>query len=59
MNWSFFDEFITFFSDLFDFGSFLGDAFGKLPPLVGFVLGFIVIVTVVAGTVKYCFKLIG
>lgn len=57
--WSFFDEFIIFFSDFLDFTSFLSDAYGQLPPLVGFTLGFIIIISTIAGTVKYMFKLVG
>ena len=59
MDWSFFDEFETFFSDIGNFTSMIAEAFNNLPSIFKFVLSFIAVIIIIAGGLKLCFKLIG
>lgn len=59
MDWSFFDEFETFFEDIGNFTSMIAEAFTNLPSIFKFALSFIAVVVIVAGGLKLCFKLIG
>lgn len=59
MDWSFFDEFENFFSDIGNFTTMLAEAFNRLPGIFKFVLSFIAVVVIIAGGLKLCFKLIG
>lgn len=59
MDWSFFDEFDTFFTDLGNFTTLLAETFNRLPSIFKFALSFIAVVIIIAGGLKLCFKLIG
>ena len=59
MDWSWLDEFDSFFAELGDFVAMLSQAFHSLPGIVTFVLTFIFVVSVVAGGLYMLFKVIG
>lgn len=59
MNWSWLDEFDSFFSELGDFVAMLSQAFQSLPGIATFVLTFIFVVVVVSGGLYMLFKVIG
>lgn len=59
MDWSWLDEFDSFFEELGDFVSMLSQAFHSLPGIVTFVPSFIFVVAVVSGGLYMLFKVIG
>lgn len=59
MDWSWLDNFDSFFTEFGDFVAMLGQAFQALPGIVTFVFTFIFVVAVIAGGLYMLFKVIG